>query len=400
MVSNLTKLFSDFFKSEKKGGLIMIVCSIISILVANSGTGEGYIHFWHREVGVDISGINLTHSIEHWINDGLMAIFFLLIGLEMEREIYIGELSSIKNALLPAFAAIGGMVVPALFYFLLNAGTATQAGIGIPMATDIAFALGVLSLLGNRVPGSLKVFLAALAIIDDLGAIVIIAIFYTKGFSLFYFGIAMAVFAVLLVLNRLQVHRLVFYLIPGIVMWYCMLKSGVHATIAGVLLAFAIPFGNGDEQSPSYKLQHVLHKPVAFIILPLFALANTCIVFGAGWFKDLAQQSSLGIITGLVAGKPVGILLFVFMAVKLRIGRLPADINRRQLLGAGMLAGIGFTMSIFITLLAFDETAMVVSSKIAILAASVLAGTIGYFVLGAAKTKQLRQEAFNNTSAE
>jgi len=381
MVQPLTRLFNDFFQSEKSGGIVLITCTIVSILIANSVLGESYLHFWHYEVGFSLGDFTMRHPVEYWINDGLMAIFFLLIGLEMEREVYIGELANIRNALLPIFAAVGGMAVPAFIHFLLNQGTATQSGMGIPMATDIAFALGVLSLLGNRVPTSLKIFLTALAIIDDLGAIIIIAVFYTSTFSLFYFGLAMAIFAALLVMNRLRIHRVVFYLIPGVFMWYFMLLSGVHATIAGVLLAFAIPFGNGDEHSPSYHLQHVLHRPVAFIILPLFALANTGIIFGPAWHEELASSNSLGIILGLVLGKPTGILLLSFLAVKFSISTLPEDINWRHVLGTGFLAGIGFTMSIFITLLALPAGPVVVNAKIAVLTGSVISGLSGFLFL-------------------
>lgn len=377
----MTKLFSDFFNSEKAGGFILIFCTILSILIANSSLGEGYLHFWHESIGFENTFLHLKHPVEYWINDGLMAIFFLLVGLEIEREIYIGELSSLKNASLPFFAAIGGMVAPAIFHYVFNHGTATQAGFGIPMATDIAFALGILSLLGNKVPVSLKIFLTAFAIIDDLGAIIIIAIFYTKTFSLAYFGTAIGIFILLLVFNRLKFHNLLLYILPGIVMWYCMLQSGVHATVSGVLLAFALPFGNGDEHSPSYKLQHLLHKPVAFIILPLFALANTGIVFASGWASQLTSKNSIGIILGLVAGKPIGVLLLAYTAVKLKLSSLAEDINWKQITGAGILGGIGFTMSVFITLLAYNDGPTIVSSKIAVLFSSLFAGVVGFIVL-------------------
>lgn len=381
MKNGLTKLFTDFFNSEKTSGFILIGCTIISIVIANSSAGDGYLHFWHKEIGLDSEQFHLRHSIEYWINDGLMTIFFLLVGLEIEREIYIGELSSFKNASLPVFAAIGGMIVPSLFHFALNTGTNTQSGFGIPMATDIAFALGILSLLGNRVPTSLKVFLTAFAIIDDLGAIVIIAIFYTETFSFFYLGLALGIFVLLIIFNRLRIHNLLLYLFPGIVMWYCMLQSGVHATVSGVLLAFALPFGNGDEHSPSYKLQHFLHKPVAFVVLPLFALANTGIVFTSGWYNHLASKNSMGILIGLIAGKPLGILLFTYTVVKLKISRLAEDICWDHIIGAGLLGGIGFTMSIFITLLAFKDGVLVVDSKIAVLISSVVAGITGFLYL-------------------
>lgn len=369
----LTKLYKEFFNSEKAGGLILVFATALSLFIANSAWQTDYINLWHFDLG--------GHSVVHWINDGLMTIFFLLIGLELEREIYQGELSKIKNASLPIFGAIGGMLIPAGLFLLFNFGTDTQSGAGIPMATDIAFAIGILSLLGNRVPTSLKVFLTALAIIDDLGAIIIIAIFYTSTIAFLNLFIALSVFGLLLMLNRLKVYNLIPYLIGGVVMWYFMLHSGVHATITGVLLAFAIPFGNGDEKSPSYILQHILHKPVAFFILPLFAIANTCIAIGDSWQSGLEQASSLGIIMGLVIGKPLGIWLFSFIGVGLGLCALPSDLKWKNIVAAGFLGGIGFTMSIFITLLAFDDLIVINNSKIAILIASLIAGAIGFIFL-------------------
>ena len=371
----LTKTFKAFFESEKSGGLLLLFVTILSMLLANSSFQDEYIAFWGTNVG--------SHSITHWINDGLMAIFFLLIGLELEREMYQGELSSIKNAALPIFAALGGMVVPAGIFLLLNFGTITQNGAGIPMATDIAFAIGILSLLGNRVPTSLKVFLTALAVIDDLGAIMVIAIFYTDTIAYINLLIAFAIMGGLFILNRRKVHSLIPYLIGGAAMWYFMLNSGVHATITGVLLAFVIPFGNGGKKTSSYRLQHFLHKPVAFFILPLFAIANTCIAINSDWHEGLNHPNTIGIILGLVVGKPLGIWLFSFLAVSLGICTLPRDLKWNSILGAGMLGGIGFTMSIFITLLAFknDGEEVITYSKIAILIASFIAGTIGFLWL-------------------
>jgi NhaA family Na+:H+ antiporter len=320
------------------------------------------------------------HSLVHWINDGLMTIFFLLIGLELEREIYLGELSNLQNALFPVFAALGGMVVPAGIYLALNWNGQTD-GAGIPMATDIAFALGVLYMLGNRVPASLKVFLTALAVIDDLGAIIVIAVFYSSSLNLQALAVAAGIFALLLVLNRLKVHNLLPYLIGGIIMWYFMLSSGIHATLTGVLLAFAIPFGSGDEKSPSYILQDFLHIPVAYIILPVFALANTCILIDTDAVALLTQAVSLGIIGGLVFGKPLGILLFSFLATVLRISSLPGDLKWIHILATGALGGIGFTMSIFITLLAFEDASLINASKLSVMLASLTAGLIGFVAL-------------------
>lgn len=377
----LTKLFTEFFNSEQASGVILILCTLAAIIIANSPFGKDFLDFWHRKVGFETGNIVLKYSLEHWINDGLMAIFFLLIGLEIERELYEGELSNLKNASLPIVAAIGGMAMPALIHFLMNRGTETQGGIGIPMATDIAFALGVLALLGNKIPVSLKVFLTALAIIDDLGAIIIIALFYIGDLSLPNLLLSFVIFAGLLILNRLGVRRLPFYLIPGTLMWYFMFQSGIHAAVAGVLLAFAIPFGKGNERSPSYQLQHFLHKPVAFLIMPLFALANTGITLTGRWVAGLMTVNSIGVFSGLLIGKPLGIFTSSFLAVKAGLSQLPGDLSWKHILGAGFLGGIGFTMSIFITLLAFNDPLTIQSTKISILLGSLVAGFTGYFVL-------------------
>lgn len=368
-----TKLYKEFFDSEKAGGLTLIACTLLSLIFANSHFGTNYQDFFQTE----LAGL----TIEHWINDGLMTIFFLLIGLELEREIYKGELSNIKDALLPIFGALGGIIVPAGLFMLFNFGTETQSGAGIPMATDIAFALGILSLLGNRVPTSLKIFLTALAVIDDLGAIIIIAIFYTKTLFWTNLFIASGIFVLLLAFNRMKVRNLTPYLIGGVAMWYFMLHSGVHATITGVLLAFAIPFGNEGEKSPSYILQHFLHKPVAFIILPVFALANTAIVISADMSQTLTEDYSLGIALGLIVGKPLGIFLMTFLAVILGLCKLPVDLNWKAIFGVGLLGGIGFTMSIFITLLAFDNETIINNSKFIILISSLTAGILGLLTL-------------------
>ena len=368
-----TTLFKDFFNSEKAGGLVLIACTILSLLLANSNYGTSYHDFFQTQFA--------GHSFEHWINDGLMTIFFLLIGLELEREIYQGELSNIKDALLPIFGALGGMLIPAGIFLLFNFGTATQSGAGIPMATDIAFALGILSLLGNRVPTSLKIFLTALAVIDDLGAIIIIAIFYTKTLLWTNLFIALGIWLLLFIIGKLKVRNLFPYLIGGVAMWYFMLHSGVHATITGVLLAFAIPFGNGGEKSTSFILQHFLHKPVAFIILPIFALANTAIVFSGDISQTLTENNSLGIALGLIVGKPLGIFIFTFLAVTFGLCILPTDLNWKSIFGVGLLAGIGFTMSIFVTLLAFDNETIINNSKLIILISSLIAGLLGFFVL-------------------
>lgn len=373
----LSRSFKAFFDSEKSSGIVLILCTILSLALANSAFGESYLAIWHTYIG--------GMSVEHWINDALMAVFFLMIGLELERELYNGELSNLKNAMLPIFAAIGGICVPAGIHFFFNYGTPAQAGMGIPMATDIAFALGVLALVGSRVPASLKVFLTALAVMDDLGAIVVIAVFYTAKLSALYLFGSLLVWVLLLIINRyFKVVSLIPYLIGGVIMWILMLKSGVHATIAGVLLGFAIPFSadEDDEKSPSHRLVHFLHKPVAFIILPIFALANTGIVIGYDALNTLVNPNEIGIMAGLVIGKPIGITLICFVVVTLGICRLPLDLNWRHIFGAGLLGGIGFTMSIFITYLAFASNPVeIIGSKIAILLASLTAGTIGFIFL-------------------
>ncbi len=372
-MAKLTRLFIEFTDSEKAGGLVLLICTVISLILANFFLQNEYFSLWR---------FNITgSSFEHWINDGLMAVFFLLIGLELEREIYVGELSKLKNAMLPIIAAIGGMMIPAGIHLAFNFGTETQPGAGIPMATDIAFALGILSLLGRRVPTSLKIFLTALAVIDDLGAIIVIAVLYTHTLSFINLAFALGIFTVLIILNRLRVYSLVPYIIGGILMWYFILHSGVHATITGVLLAFTIPFKVNNGKSPSEKVQHFLHKPVAFIILPLFALANTAIIIESDLINNLISPNSIGIFFGLLFGKPIGIVLFSFISVSLGICSLPSSIRWREIIGLGFLGGIGFTMSIFITLLAFDNQSLIAISKIAVLISSTVAGIIGFTIL-------------------
>lgn len=369
--------FNDFVESEKSSGIFLILCTIISLSIANSLLGLEYQHFWHMKLG--------PLSVEHWINDGLMAIFFLLIGLELKRELISGELSNFRHALLPITAAFGGMIIPALIHYSLNMGTPTQSGMGIPMATDIAFAIGILALIGNRIPLSLKVLVVAFAVIDDLGAVIIIAVFYTSKLSIPYLLSAVALWFALFALNRMKVMSLIPYLFGGAIMWVFMLKSGVHATIAGVTLAFAIPYSHkrDDEKSPSHQLEHFLHKPVAFLILPIFALANTGVTISPTWAQDIMQsQNSLGIIYGLVAGKVIGVTSFSLIAIWLGICSLPERLTWRHLFGAGLLGGIGFTMSIFITNLAFfGNVETINASKMAILLASFISGLLGFIWL-------------------
>lgn len=374
MLQHSKKVFKDFFESEKSGGLTLIFFTVISLILTNSSFQNEYIGIWEKS----FAGM----SLEHWINDALMAIFFLLIGLELKREFQIGELSSIKKAALPLVSAAGGMLIPALIYLIFNYNETTINGFGIPMATDIAFALGILSLLGNRVPLSLKIFLTALAVIDDLGAIMVIALFYTKTIIWLNLLASVGLFGLLLLFNKLKIKSLIVYIPVGIVMWYFMHHSGIHATITGVLLAFAIPTKPSKKlASPAEITQRFLHYPVPFIILPLFALANTAIIIDNNWLESLSSPASQGIAFGLIIGKPLGILLFTWLAVQIKIAEKPSGVTWNQLLGVGALGGIGFTMSIFVTLLAFDSATVINHGKFAILISSLIAGLIGFIWL-------------------
>jgi NhaA family Na+:H+ antiporter len=385
-------LFLDFFKNEKAGGVILVGCTIFSIFVANSSLGDSYLHFWHRHLNLSFAGAGLDFSIQEWINSGLMSVFFLMVGLEMERELYAGKLSDLRNALLPVTAALGGMIVPALIHYSFNHGRTTQAGFGIPMATDIAFSLGILSLLGSRVPSGLKIFLTALAIIDDLGAVILIAILYTQTIVLTHLLVSLGIGLLLFLFNKLRINRLWVYLLPALLMWYFMLKSGVHPTVSGVILAFLVPFSKQNGSGPSERLQYALHRPVNYLIVPLFALANTGIQAGVDWHLQFAQPNSIGILLGLFIGKPLGILVFTRIAVGLKWCRLPEGINWKFLSGAGVLAGIGFTMSIFITNLAFEgNQELIDSSKISIFIASLVAASIGLVVLSLVTGRKQRE---------
>lgn len=383
----ITQYFQNFFHSSQSSGMILLFCVFVSLLIANSSAGTSFQYFLDAQLG--------AYSVSIWINDGLMSVFFLLVGLEIKREIVEGELSSFKNASLPIFAAIGGMLVPALIYFFFNNGTPYAKGWAIPMATDIAFALAIISMLGKSVPIAVKIFLAALAIIDDLGAILVIALFYTEELHWNYLLFSGGILLLLVLLNFFKVSKHIFYLIPGIFLWYCMHHSGIHATIAGVLLAFTIPTNVSTTQiSPLEKLEQRLHTPVNFFIMPLFALANTNILFKPGMVEGLFSSLGYGIVGGLLAGKVIGIVLFSFIAIKIKISSLPAKSNWSHIIGAGFLAGIGFTMSIFISLLSFKgHHDLQDEAKFAVLIASVLSGFTGalwlkYF----AKKPELIQE--------
>lgn len=372
----ITKFFKEFFSNSQSSGILLVFCVLISLMIANSSTSAGFQSFLDQAWG--------PYSVSVWINDGLMAVFFLLVGLEIKRELLDGELSNFKNASLPILAAIGGMLVPAAIFTLFNHGTEYSKGWAIPMATDIAFSLAIISMLGKSVPSAVKVFLAALAIVDDLGAIVVIAIFYTDEIHWNYLLYSGIIVAILAVLNFLKVKKHIFYLIPGCVLWYFMHHSGIHATIAGVILAFCIPASKADneEASPLEKLEHFLHIPVSYAIMPIFALANTNITFKEGMVDGLLSNFGYGIVFGLILGKLIGINLFSFIAIKLKISSLPDKSRWVHMIGAGLLAGIGFTMSIFIALLSYkDNQDLQDSAKFAILTASVLAGFLGYLLL-------------------
>ncbi|RWP03278.1 Na+/H+ antiporter NhaA [Mesorhizobium sp.] len=374
-------VFREFLDSEAAGGIILMVAAALALIVANSPLAETYFSALHAYLG--------PLSVSHWVNDGLMAVFFLLVGLEIKREMLDGQLSTWPRRVLPGIAAAGGMLVPALVYVAVNRNNAAAlSGWAIPTATDIAFALGVLSLLGSRVPASLKVFLTALAIIDDLGAVIIIAIFYTSGLSLAYLGAAFAVIAGLVVLNRMRVMTLVPYLALGVVLWVLVLKSGVHATLAGVALALTIPLersagiGHDLDHSPLHRLEHGLHKIVAFVVIPIFGFANAGVSLAGLSVSALIEPLTLGVAAGLVVGKLVGVFGSSALAIRLGLADLPANAGWTHMIGISLLCGIGFTMSLFIGLLAFaGDVALQDAVKVGILAGSFIAAILGAAVL-------------------
>ncbi len=384
----LTTLFKEFFASQQSAGLLLVLCTILSLVLANGSIGESYRAFWNTEIGTETGGFHLKHSITDWVNEALMIFFFLLVGLEIERELYIGELSDRKQAMLPLMGALGGMIVPALIYCFFNFNSLeTLSGAGIPTATDIAFAVAIMGILGNRVPMALKVFLVALAIIDDLGAILVIGLFYGSSFQWEYIAYTAAICGVLYWLNQKQNTNPWIYLCLGVLLWFSMLHSGIHPTLAGVIIAFAIPFQDGKPNTVSYRLEHKIQWPVGYIILPLFALSNTAIDINTDIFSQLLGAEGLGIFFGLTLGKPIGIVLFSFLAIRLGIARLSENISKTMLLGAAILGGIGFTMAIFVDNLAFANPKQIELGKISILLASACSALIGYSVLRFSKTK-------------
>jgi len=427
---------NEFMHAEASGGVVLIACALAALVWANSPWADSYAALWGTKITIGPDRYAISETLLHWINDGLMAVFFFVVGLEMKREVLVGELASLRLAALPVAAALGGMVVPALIYVAINLGGEGMGGWGVPMATDIAFALGVLALLGSRAPASLKIFLTALAIVDDLGAVMVIALFYTAEVSWGWLGVGAAFLFALVVANRLHVRHPISYALLGLGLWVAFLESGVHATIAGVLLALTIPartrmdsdgflrrgreildefdrageegphiLTNGGQQaavgeleaacervqSPMQRLEHALHPWVAFGIVPLFALANAGVALGGGIGDALTQPVTLGIVAGLVVGKQVGVVLFAWGVVRLGLADLPGDVSWRHVYGAGLLAGIGFTMSLFIGSLAFGEGELLDAAKLGILAASLLAGAAGWLVLRLARRARLQR---------
>lgn len=376
IVAPIISPIKEFFQDSRAVGITLICCTVASLLISNSAWGEAYLGFWNHELHMPAPNVSIPHSPLHLVNDLLMAVFFLLVGVEIKRELMVGELSSVKKSLLPIIAAFGGMIAPALLYIAWTSdNTIFSRGWGIPMATDIAFSLGILAMLGKRIPFSLRVFLMALAIIDDLGGILTIAIFYAEEINWTYLFMGGGLMFVLALLNILKVKRYFIYMMLGVLLWYFMFQSGVHATIAGVLLAFTIPLHRIDE------LVHTLHDPVNFVILPLFALANTAIVLPESYGHIFTSVVHHGILTGLVVGKPLGIFLFSWLAVKLGVASLPGGTTWKHIFGVGMIAGIGFTISIFMSTLAFSQHELQVVAKVGIMIASLAAGLLGFIYL-------------------
>ncbi|MHC4209042.1 MAG: Na+/H+ antiporter NhaA [Planctomycetota bacterium] len=425
-IDRLLSPLVEFARIEAAGGILLLICTAVAVAWANSPWRGSYFDLWHMPVAIEIGTFRLSESLAHWVNDGLMAIFFFVVGLEIKRELLVGELASPRKAAIPVAAAVGGMAVPALIYALVNIGGDGMDGWAIPAATDIAFALGIMALLGKRVPLSLKVFLMAVAIVDDIGAVLVIALFYTSDISWAALGGAGVVMALLILANLLQVRKPIVYVALGLLLWLAFLQSGVHATLAGILLAFTIPSrfrirgadfvafsrraldeferagGNENDlmtnqarqqwvhglemacehaDTPLLRLEHALVPWVAFVIMPVFALANAGVEISAGFGSALGSRISLGIILGLVLGKPAGIMLCTWLAVRLGLGALPEGVTWRQISATGWLAGIGFTMSLFIAYLGFGEGEQLVAAKYGILAGSLIAGGGGYVLL-------------------
>jgi len=442
----LIRPFQRFTSLSSAGGIVLLGCAVVALIWANSSWGQGYHHLFHEtELEIGFGSWLLSNHFVHWINDALMAIFFLVVGLEIKREMLVGELASPRRAALPIVAAIGGMVAPASIYAAFNMGKPTMHGWGVPMATDIAFALGVLALLGSRVPLSLKVFLTSLAIVDDLGALVVIALFYTEDISVMYLQFGASILCLLVLFNMFKVRSPIPYLLVGAGLWYCLLESGIHSTIAGVLLAMTIPAtGRVDSERfvaaasnaldsferhgrmghcvrtsgaqraavqaiatscnqvmpPLHRIEHALHGWVAFLILPIFALANAGVHIGHGLGESLTGSITLGVIFGLLVGKPVGIVGACWIATRLKIAALPSGVGWRHMVGVGMLGGIGFTMALFIATLAFPVAANLELAKIGILSGSLLSAIVGTGVLMTCKPVESAGEMSESDDSE
>jgi len=389
--NKISNPFLYFFKSESASGLILLSFAIIAIMIANSSFATTYNHILHTYITIGYRELSLSMSVLHWINDGLMAIFFLVVGMEIKRELRFGELKSVKKTILPISAAIGGMIVPAIVYAVFNYKEPTITGWAIPMATDIAFALGILSLVGRKAPKGIIVFLTALAIVDDLGAIIVIAIFYNSQISWIALIIGLIVLITLILANRFKVKFTFIYVILGILLWICVLKSGIHATIAGVLLGMVLPSGKTVHEfktSILYRLEHILTPWSSFVIMPIFALANSGISIDINSFSTIILTPvSLGIIFGLFIGKQIGIFGVSYILVKLKIAKLPSQVTKRHLYGASVLGGIGFTMSLFVSSLSFVDETVLSTAKISIMVASILAGILGTIIFKFIKLK-------------
>jgi len=432
-IEKLTHPIQEFLHKEASGGILLIIATVIALVWANSPLKDSYHHLWHTYVSLNVGNLGLSYSLHHWINDGLMVIFFFVVGLEIKRELLVGELSSIKKASLPIAAALGGMIFPAIIYYIFNAGKESVSGWGIPMATDIAFVVGILALLGKRVPLALKIFILALAIVDDIGAVLVIAIFYTSEISFISLAIAGGLILLLILMNKLSVRNLLLYIIVGVALWLAFLKSGVHATVAGVLLAFTIPasarintkkFSDETDQlvkqfnaagnhgdnvltnserlyiveeienncekilTPLQRFEHGLHPWVSFLIMPIFALANAGVTLSNDFAASLTNSVSIGIILGLFIGKQIGIFSFSYLAVKFKLAAEPEGVSWKKIYAASILAGIGFTMSLFIANLAFNSPELLNISKVGILTGSLVSGIIGFIILKSSLNKK------------
>ncbi|MCH1416626.1 MAG: Na+/H+ antiporter NhaA [Gammaproteobacteria bacterium] len=381
---DLSQAIKNFFSREEKSGILLLLFAMLALIIVNSPLQSLYFEIKYTYIPINIGDFSFTKNVSHWVNDGLMAIFFFVIGLELKREILEGELSSFDRMVLPAIAAIGGMLAPAVVYVLINySNPENMSGWAIPTATDIAFSLAVLLLLGKSVPLSLKVFLLSLAIIDDLGAVLIIAFFYTSEISMIYLSYSAAVLALLILLNLSGSQKMYIYILLGIFLWYFVLKSGVHATIAGVLLATTIPNNqkNSIDDSMLKQLEHKLHNFVGILVLPIFAFFNSDINFSDVTLDSLYSPLSLGIVLGLLLGKPIGITFFTYIGMKTKLFKLPDDVTLKDIFGLSFLCGIGFTMSLFINGLAFSDPVLVDSSKLGIFIGSIVSAVAGYLIL-------------------